>query len=550
MRRHLSLSIVTLTIVASSVGCNMARYNATNANLASGAPNVFEFEWSCSTNQHHFVNFGNKFEAAVAEYTRGNSSSENQSNDASPSSSVTGDDYRGELASSFRGISLAKPWIGPLGPIFTQLSLPHGIKVESDCAVQSSNETAYDACVEAVRHFETLKAVARIWDSNANGKKCYEGAGYQKTDVVEFAYCDNECAFNDRSCTRCEVPSSDNTSRAFVCKSRRSAMEAVGTFCRLKNGMCSPFNPEKMCETKSGREFSPIGLPAIDGRTEHKGIFELSAFLGASESVQVKAGVVAGQKVAARGTLRGKIGYAAATLGSDVFTSNRITTPGTRVSCFLIINQIADVSYQAEVGVGGDFVLAKGEALIEAGGGFNLNKEFSKTSATWSAGGQTEEMIMTQCGQNYAKRWISNELTRHFDESPELKIIQKAVQRVLLDSGLGKEFGLQDTAAVFCRYPEYDAENYYRTAGVQLHVADEIKVQWGHMRHIGFDGLWPDAWSEKLTINEESLRPFVRELKNGTLRKEGLGRFFNEVVVPASQSAQDVRWKMGHCIVK
>jgi hypothetical protein len=327
-------------------------------------------------------------------------------------------------------------------------------------------------------------------------------------------------------------------------------MEAVGTFCRLKNGMCSPFNPEKMCETKQGREFSPAGLPAIDGRTEHRGSFELSTFLGASESVLVKAGVVAGQKVAARGTLRGKIGYSAATLGSDVFTSNKIATPGTRVSCFLTINQIADVSYEAAFGVGGDFVLAKGEALIEAGGGFNLNKEFSKTSATWSAGGQTEEMIMTQCGQNYARRWIANELTRHLDDSPELKIIQKAVQRVLLDSGLGKEFGLQDTAAVFCRYPEYDAENYYRTAGVQLHVAEDIRVQWGYLRHFGLDGLWPDAWSEKLPVNEESLRPFVRELKDGTLKNERLGRFFNEIVVPASQSAQDARWKMDHCIVK
>ncbi|NBQ52368.1 MAG: hypothetical protein EBU49_02140 [Proteobacteria bacterium] len=548
MRRHSNLFVVIVTLIASTaIGCNISRSRVPNANLASGAPNIFEYEWSCSTNQHHFVNFGNKFEAAVAEYAQTNAST---SSDSNPSNMVVADKYRGELASSFRGVSLASSWIGQLGPIFTQLSLPAGIKVESDCAKQSVNEAAYDACVEMVQHFETLKSVARIWDSNANGKKCYEGNGYQKTDVVEFAYCDNECAFNDRSCTRCEVPSSDGTPRAFVCKSRRSAMEAVGTFCRLKNGICSSFDPEKLCETKSGREFSPVGLPAIDGRTEHRGSFELSSFLGASESVQVKAGVVAGEKVAARGTLRGKIGYAAATLGSDVFTSNKITTPGTRVSCFLTINQIADVSYEANFGAGGDFLLANGEAVVEAGGGFNLNKEFSKTSATWSAGGQTEEMIMTQCGQNYARRWIANELTRHFDEAPELKIIQKAVQRVLLDSGLGKQFGLQDTASVFCRYPEYDAANYYRTAGVQMHVADEIKVQWGHMRHFGFDGLWPDAWSEKLPVHEESLRPFVRELKDGTLRNERLGRFFNEVVVPASQAAQDVRWKMDHCIVK
>ena len=547
MRRISPALFAMSLLVLSGVGCDVVPSGAGHGELASGAPNVFNYEWSCASAQNHFVNFGNKFEAAVAEYARSKAS---LGHDGNSSNILVGDDYRGELASSFHGVSLTTPWSGQFGPILAQLSLPPGIKVESDCAAQSPDETTYDACVEAVHHYDVLQAVSKVWDSNSNGKKCYEGNAYQATDVVEFAYCDNECAFNERACTRCEVPSSDGTPRAFVCKSRRSAMEAVGTFCRLKNGMCSTFDPEKMCASKAGREFSGPGLPAVDGRTEHKGSFQLSGYLGASESVKVKAGVVAGQKVAARGTLRGTIGYSASTLGSDVFTTNRITTPGTRVSCFLIIDQIADVSYHSELGVGGDFLLANGEAVVEAGGGFNLNKEFSKTSATWSAGGQTEEMITTQCGQNYVRRWIANELTKHLEDSSGLKIIQKAVQRVLLDSGLGKQFGLQDTSAVFCRYPEYDVANYYRTAGVQVYVGDDVKVQWGHLRHLGFDALWPDAWSEKLKVNEESLRSFVREFKDGTLRGERLSQFFNEVIVPASQFAQDTRWKADHCMVQ
>jgi hypothetical protein len=256
---------------------------------------------------------------------------------------------------------------------------------------------------------------------------------------------------------------------------------------------------------------------------------------------------VAGQKVAARGTLKGKISYTASSLGSDVFTKTGITTPGTRVTCNLTINQIADVSYHTEAGIGGDFLLANGSAVVEAGGAFNFNKQFAKTSATWSAAGQTEDMIMTQCVENYAMRWISTELTKYLDDYPGLEIIQKAVRRVLLDSGMDSKFGVGDTSFVYCRYPAFDVKSYYRTAGVELTVEDTIKVRWGHMRYLVFDSLWPDAWSPKLTINEEALRPYVRDLKDGTLSGAKLVRFFNDVVVPASKSAGDPRWRMDSC---
>lgn len=520
-------------------GCGLLPSDGGKGELSSGAPNVFDFEWSCSTMQHHFVNFGNKFHAAMADYSK---SALSINAPGGPGTSWTG-----EMPASYLGVQLNKPWHGKLTPLFAQLKLPEGVEQESDCLRHSANEFTYDACVESVRHYITLRSVARAWDNNANGKKCFEGSPYQTTEVVEFAYCDNECAFNDRACTRCEVPSLDGRSRAFVCKSKRTAIEAVGTFCRVNNGSCAAFEPEKMCQTKPGSDFSGHGLRGIDGRTEHRGTYELNAYLGASESVQVKAGVVAGQKVAARGTLKGRISYSASALGSDVFTRSGVTTPGTRVACSLVINRIADISYHTEAGIGGDFLLANGEALVEAGGSFNFNKEFSKTSATWSGAGQTEDMIVQQCVNNYAKRWIAIELTKYLDDYPGLEIVQKAVRRILSDTGMETRFGINDTSSIYCRYPSYDATRYYRTAGVQVFIEDSIRIQWGHMRHLFFDSLWPDATSQKLAVDEESLRPFVRELKDGTLRTKRLADFFNTVVVPASKSSGDPRWSMDHC---
>ncbi len=523
--------MITGAAALALAGCGLLPSQKSRSDLASGAPNVFDFEWSCATLQDHFVNFGNKFETALADYK------------AKGTSSV----YRGESMSSFMGVPSEKPWQGRLTPLFSQLALPEGIVKEADCLRHVNDEATYDACVELYQHYLTLKSVANAWDNNSNGKKCYEGSSYQKTDVIDFAYCDNECAFNDRSCTRCEVPGRDGKPRAFVCKSKRTAVEAVGALCRQTGQSCAPFDAEKMCQTKPGIDFSGAGLRAVDGTTQHRGNYELSAYLGASESIQVKAGVVAGQKVAARGTLKGRVSYTATTIGGDTFTRAGITTAGTRVNCALTINKIADISYQTEAGVGGDFLLANGQALVEAGGSFNFNKEFSKTSATWSAAGQTEDMIVEQCVNNYVKRWIAVELTKYLEDYPGLEIIQKSVRRILLGAGADNKFGINDTSSIFCRYPTYDASRYYRTAGVQVFVEDTVKVQWGYMRQLFFDALWPDAVSQKLPVDEESLRPYVRGLKDGTLRGQQLADFFNTVVVPASQSSSDRNWVMDRC---
>jgi hypothetical protein len=536
-RQKTTFSTLAATALAASIlgGCGFLSHGVNRSDLSSGAPNVFDFEWSCATLQDHFVNFGNKFDAAIADYNAGDQTTN------------TTHTFRGELAQIYRGVPLASPWQGRLTPLFSQLVLPDGIVKEADCLRDVKDEAKYDACVEAIRHYTTLKSVANAWDNNSNGKKCYEGASYQRTDVIDFAYCDNECAFNDRSCTRCEVPSRGGKSRAFVCKSKRTAVEAVGAWCRMNDGKCPAFNEESMCQTKPGIEFSGQGLRAVDGTSQHRGTYELNAWLGAYESVQVKAGVAAGKKVAARGTLKGRVLYTASTIGSDTFTRTGITTPGTRITCGLIINRIADISFNAEAGVGADFLLAGGQVMVEAGGSFNFNKEFSKTSATWSAAGQTEDMIVEQCVNNYVKRWVTVELTKYLEEYPGLEIIQKTVHRIISDSGMDAKFGINDTSGIFCRYPSYDATRYYRTAGVQLFVEDSIKVQWGHMRHLFFDSLWPDAASEKLPVDEEALRPYVRGLKDGTLRGQRLADFFNSIVVPASRAASDPRWSMDRC---
>jgi len=533
MQTRLNQNLIVAAIATTMGGCGLLPSHKSPGDLASGAPNIFDYEWSCATLQDHFVNFGNKFDAALADYKA--------------KGSTTTSSFRGELAATYMGVPSERPWQGRLTPLFSRLALPEGIVKEADCLRHIDDDATYDACVELYQHYLTLKSVANAWDNNTNGKKCYEGASYQKTDVVDFAYCDNECAFNDRSCTRCEVPAQDGKTRAFVCKSKRTAVEAVGALCRQSDRACAAFTPDTMCQTRPGVEFSGAGLRAIDGTTQHRGTYELSAYLGASESVQVKAGVVAGQKVAARGTLKGKISYTATTIGGDTFTRSGITTAGTRVTCALTINKIADISYQTEAGIGGDFLLANGQALVEAGGAFNFNKEFSKTSATWSAAGQTEGMIVEQCVNNYVKRWIAVELTKYLDDYPGLEIIQKSVRRILLDSGTDSNFGINDTSSIFCRYPAYDASRYYRTAGVQVFVEDNVKVQWGHMRQLFLDSLWPDAASQKLPVNEESLRPYVRGLKDGTLRGQQLAEFFNTVVVPASRSSSDARWVMDRC---
>jgi hypothetical protein len=513
-------------------GCQRA---TPGGKLSSGAPNVFDFEWSCASMQHNFVNFGNKFEAAKADFIALQSGSATES--LGP---------RGESVLKFLGVPSIGQWSGQLTPLLASLALPDGLKQESDCAGKSLNEDAYDACVEMVGHFSMVTEIAKAWDGNSSGRKCYEGPAYQKTDVVEFAYCDNECAFNSRLCTRCEVPSNDANQRVFVCKSSRTAVEAVGAFCRLKDGMCKPFTPASMCQRKPGIDFAGQGLRSIDGRTEHRKTYELAGYLGASEKVQVKAGVVAGQRVSARGTIKGRIGYIASAVGGDLFTRTGLTTAGAKVSCVLVINGIGEISYAYEAGIGGDFVLANGEAVIEAGGSFNLNKEYSKTSATWSAGGQTEEMILTQCMQNHAKRWIATEFTKYMDEYPGLEIVQKAIHRVILDAGFESQIRIPESSKVYCRYTHY-SDKFFQTAGAVVYLTEPMTLQWAAMKHLGLDVLWPDSWSEKLTFDSEALRPFVRDLKNGTLHDQRLAGFFNDVVVPASKKSINQKWRMDSC---
>lgn len=520
-------------------GCRVASPSA--GQIRSGAPNVLDLEWSCANMQHSFVNFGNKLEVARADFLK----LEPQLDSESGLSAIPG-----ESLDSYRGVTTEGAFSGQLGPLAAQVSLPAGIAQESDCAGHSAKQDVYDACVEMARHYKTLQTIAKAWDQNKNGQKCFEGFAFQKTDVVEFAYCDNECAFNNLTCTRCEVPSAGGGApRAFVCKSPRTAMEAVGAFCRLKDGMCNAFKPELMCQSKPGLVFAGGASPrTLDGRQDVRQSFELSGYLGARETVKVKTGVVAGKTISARGTLKGRIGYVAHVNGSDLFTSTGISAPGSRVQCTLTLSKIADISFGAELGVGGDFVLANGEAVVEAGGAFNFTKEFQKTSPTWSAGGQTEEMILSQCMHNYVRRWIAVELTRYLDEYPGLEIVKKAMHRVIADAGFDAQISLPDTSAVYCRYPGY-SPSYYQTAGVTLYMSEPMTLRWGHMRHAaGIDSLWPDGWSENVTFETESLRPYVRELKDGTLRGARLVDFFNAVVVPASKQSGDPRWRMEDCI--
>ncbi|MEY4631169.1 MAG: hypothetical protein RIQ81_1289 [Pseudomonadota bacterium] len=519
-------------------GCRQAAPSV--GQLRSGAPNVWDFEWSCAGMQHNFVNFGNKFEAARADFIR----LEPKLNRA-PTVPV------GESLKSYRGVTLDRAYSGQLGTIVMQVGdVPGLVSRESDCLSLTASDEAYDACVEMARHFKTLWTIASAWDQNKNGQKCFEGFTFQKTEVVEFAYCDNECAFNSLTCTRCEVPSNESGNpRAFVCKSPRTAIEAVGAFCRLKDGMCGAFQPESMCQSKPGLEFA--GGPALrtlDGKQEIRKSYELSGYLGARETVKVKTGVVAGKSVSARGTLKGRIGYVAHVVGSDLFTRTGIATPGTRVQCTLTLSKIADLSFAGEFGVGGDFVLANGEAVVEAGGAFNFTKEFQKTSATWSVGGQTEEMILSQCMHNFVRRWIAVELTKYLDEYPGLEIVKKAMHRVIADTGFDAQVRIPDTSAVACRYSEYSPA-YLRTAGVVLYMSEPMTLQWGTLRHAaGIDNLWPDGWSEKVPFDLEALRPYVRELKDGTLRGDRLRDFFNGIVVPASRLVSDPNWRLADCI--
>lgn len=571
--------VAGLALVAA--GC---KDNVAQSGLNSGG-GTNPIELGCEGLQANLVDDGRKFDAALAKYnslisqfqqdpaspqpkpTSGDLDSSENAGQAKP---TTGDVQGGnqnnhsittvdnssstvnELAladelEQWNGVDKKRAYVGELGPIVGMTKMPDGISTNASCSRFSGKQPngLYDACSEIVIYRTRLLAIASAWDKNLNDKKCYEGSSFDKVKSPEFGYCDNQCAFNDQTCYACDVKYNTGdgvATRTFICKSRETATDAIGGFCRNTGIKCKDYDPATACRVGKGSDFAQGTSNSIGGLSQDKFEAALSGYLGASEEVKVSAGISAGQKLEAKGTVVGKVGYLKTQGVGSIFTPSGYGASGLKVKCFLEVAGVGSVTYDYKVGVGGDFVFASGEATVNAGGSFSLAKAYTKYSPEFSGAGQDSNTIFDQCLRNYLPTWVGVEMQNWVDQYSGLKVIQQGINRVVENLGLDSTT-MVDTNEIFCTYPSYDAKNAYRTGNLWVYLKDGyLNIEWSH--HLRG---WLNQNSGQLRADTNAVRPFLKDVKDKTLTGQRLLDFFNQVVVPASSAHQTANWRLSGC---
>lgn len=445
----------------------------------------------------------------------------------------------------FRGVSKRIPFKGRLSGAFNITNLPESMQTEADCSryMGKAPEGLYDTCVEMVKYYKRVTAIVAVWDNDSNKKRCFEGRSFDDVKNPEFGYCDNECGFNDEYCYDCSVKyAGGNSSQRFVCKSLKSATDAIGGFCRNTGIQCLNYEPEKACKRVKGIDLAGGTTATQGGKAEEMTTASLSGYLGASESVQVKAGIAAGQAVQARGTVVGTIGIKRSQGVGAMFTPSGLGVNGLQVQCILSVTGVASVQYEAKVGIGGDFILASGSATVDTGGSFSLTQSYVKTSPTFSGAGQNFSGLLQQCVNNYLAGWIGIELQNWVDKYAGLKAVRKAMNRLLSDVGLNETYYTLDSSNVYCKYTNYKTESAWKTSQLRVfNQGDHLDVQWWH-----YLSGWKDPASAKLTVNDDAIHPYLRDIRDSALAGDRLVEFFNQVVVPASKNERS-NWQLDFC---
>ena len=443
----------------------------------------------------------------------------------------------------WRTVKKSQPFTGSLAPLLSETKLPESVSNEADCrAWAGADSTKYDLCTDLVIFRKRLSATADTWDNNGNAKKCYEGRAFEVIRNPEFAYCDNQCGFNDEACSICDFSYNGGQQDRFVCKTLSSTRDAIGAFCRTTGVNCAAYDPATACRSAKGKDLAGPGGIVLGGSSEETVEAALTGYIGASESVNVKAGVVAGQQLAARGTATGTVGYRRKQGAGSLFTPSGIGVNGLTVECYLSVSGVASITYDYQAGVGADFVFASGEATVNAGGGFSLTKAYTKTSPTFSGAGMSKDAIFKQCINNYVMSWVGVEMENWVNEYSGLRLLKRAIGEMISGLGLDPQYVI-GSRGLFCLYPQYDGGNGWETGEVRVYPeSDAVRLIWTH--HLSF---WPDRESLKVEANDDAIRPFLRDLKDGTLAGDRLTQFFNQVVAPASKAESRGEWHMDYC---
>ena len=566
-------AVFCVVIAFNGAGCKKAPQNT---DLKSGG-GTNPVELGCRGLQESFVDNGLKFEERIIDFKNQYAENEklNAANSLSTPASATGTNAEpgtnqqanplsrvqpkgfdlADPLTEYLGVKKNVPFKGNLGALFAGRTSPLGIRAESECVKFSGKSPTglYDTCVEMVQYQRAVNKTAYVWDNDTNKKRCFEGKSFNETINPEFGYCDNECGFNEEYCYDCTVKINNGAgSQRFVCKSQKTATDAIGGFCRNTGVRCDNYLPEQICKRVRGTDIAGGTTTSQGGKSEETTSVKLSGYLGASESVSVSAGLAGGQSLSARGTVTGTIGLKRIQGVGAMWTPSRpgvngqmipgLGVNGLEVQCILSVTGVGEIKYDHKIGFGGDFVFAKGEATVDAGGSFSLTDEYTKLSPTFSGAGQTFDGLLRQCTNNYLAGWIGIELDNWVQKYSGLRVIKKAISKLASEIGLDRPEYRLNSSNVYCVYPNYDSKAW-RTAEVILYNrGDHFEVQWSH-----YLSGWPDKWSEKLAVNDDAISSYLRAIKDSSLAGSKMKDFFQSVVVPASKNDSRAAWHISNC---